>query len=320
VLEVVAPGLLSTIQDGGRPEAMPLGVPRGGACDPWALAVANLLVGNAADAPAVELTLLGPELAVLRDCVIALGGADLAAVVPEEDRALGVGASHRVRAGTTVRFGAATDGRGIRAYLALARGLDVPRVLGSASTYVAAGIGGLGGGPLAVGDRLVPVRHGPSVADRRWPDGSGPAGVTPADVRELRVVAGPHAHRLADDALERLLASAWEVDPRSDRMAVRLSGPALTTADATEAVSQGVVWGAIQVPSDGQPIALLADHQTVGGYPVVAVVAAVDLGLLGQLGTGDRVRFRLVTVDDAQRAWRARAAALRRAGAILARA
>ena len=159
MLRVIAPGLLSTVQDGGRPDAVPLGVPPGGACDPWGLAVANLLLGNGPDAPTVELTLLGPELAVLEDCVVALGGADLAASVPEDGRSLAVGASHFLRAGTTLRFGAATDGAGIRGYLALAGGVDVPLVLGSASTYLAATIGGIDGRALAAGDLLVPARR-----------------------------------------------------------------------------------------------------------------------------------------------------------------
>jgi biotin-dependent carboxylase-like uncharacterized protein len=309
VLEVIEPGLLSTVQDAGRPGYAHLGVPRSGACDPQALAVANLLLGAAPDAPALEITLSGPVLRALATGVVALAGADCQAHVPEQGLRLPPGRAYLLRAGTTLAFGAAQGGA--RAYLALPGGIVAPRVLGSAATYLAGGFGGIEGRALRAGDALRAGRPGDlSAAGRVWPESTFRAPGT-----AVRVVAGPHLDHFAPGALDVLQAGDWEVASQSDRMGLRLHGPRLWHArpERAEIVSQGAVWGAVQVPPDGQPIALLADHQTVGGYPILAVAIRADFPLLGQVAPGDRLRFALCSVEEAQAAYRAQQAALRAA-------
>lgn len=304
-----------------------------GACDPWGLAQANLLVGNEPRAAAIEVTVSGPELRVLLDCVVGIGGADLGAYVPEEYRDLPPGGAHLVRGGTSVRFRGSTprdativgaDGElgetaGIRSYLAFAGGVDVPEVLGSRSTYVAGGLGGLEGRALRRGDRVAALGSGDlGGAGRVWPVR---VGRPPYDATSpLRVVAGPHADLLGGRVLERMLEIAWIVQPESDRRGLRLAPGEQGGIDPApgEIVSLPMVWGAVQIPPDGRPIILLADHQTVGGYPVAAVIVRADWPRLGQLGAGSAARFTLVSVEDAQRAWREQHAELEAARAALA--
>jgi antagonist of KipI len=327
MLEVLEPGLLSTIQDAGRPGFAHLGVPVSGACDPLGLAVANLLLGNPPDAPALEMTLAGPTLRAEEDCVVACAGADLEA--KHDGVPVPSGASRLLRAGAILRFGPAR--RGSRAYLALAGGIAVPSVLGSASTYLPARLGGIEGRPLRPGDRLVAGRRGDlSAAGRSWPSGAAGSQVTTS---RLRLLPGPHPEAFAEDAFEELLASEWTVHVRSDRTGLRLTrtlqGPggslaqqpgALTSGRlAGEMVSQPMTWGAVQVPPGGEPIVLQADHQTIGGYPVLAVVIRADRPVLGQLAPGERVRLMPATMSDAQRAYREQQAQLRRIAAQLDR-
>ena len=316
MLEVIEPGLLSSVQDFGRPDAGSLGVPEGGACDRWSLAVANALAGNTADAAALELTMAGPTLLVRDDCLVGLAGADLggrvlrpAGEASDSDRLL-PGHSRLVTAGQRLVFGTAGERQGIRAYLALGTGLDIPLVLGSASACLGGGFPGLAGRPLVTGDVLRPAERRPTAqippVERSWPGRFRPA--REATRRDLRVVRGPHLDRLPGAAFERLLSTEYRISPRGDRQGIALDGPRLPTgsgAASDRMLSQGVVWGAIQVPPDGRPICLLADHQTVGGYPVVAVVICADLPLLGQLGPSDPLTFREVSLDEAKAALRA---------------
>jgi antagonist of KipI len=321
ILEVLEPGLLTTIQDGGRPGYAHLGVPVSGACDPWGLAQANLLAGNQPNVAAIELTIAGPELRVLIDCVVGIGGADLGAHVPEEFRDLLPGAAHRLRGGTTVRFRAAAGNRssspraGIRSYVALPGGVDVPNVLGSAATCLAGGFGGLEGRAMRMGDRIGSLRVGDlAQAGRTWPLRVGRPPYGPG---ALRVVRGPHATALGDEVRDWLLATEWHVQEESDRSGVRLVADREPPGRMDEIVSLPMVSGAVQLPPDGRPIILLADHQTVGGYPVAAVVIRADWPRLGQLAPGSTVRFELVEVGEAERAWREQQDGLRAAAQAL---
>ena len=312
LLEVIEPGLLSSVQDFGRPDAASLGVPAGGACDRWSLAVANALAGNPADAVALEMTMAGPSLLVREDCLVGLAGADLGAGVlgpggAAETHPLLPGRSRLLKAGQRLVFATAGERQGIRAYLALNTGLDVPFVLGSGSACLVGGFPGLAGRAVSAGDVLTPAK--PEAAtqvapvERSWPGDFRPA--REATRRALRVVRGPHLDRLPGTAFDRLLSSEYRVSPRGDRQGIALDGPRLSTgsgAPADRMLSQGVVWGALQLPPDGRPICLLADHQTVGGYPVLAVVISADLPLLGQLGPTDPVTFREVSLDAARSA------------------
>jgi biotin-dependent carboxylase-like uncharacterized protein len=310
VLEVRSPGLLSTVQDGGRAGYGHLGVPPSGACDPWGLAVANLLLGSPPDAPALEVTLVGPELVARDACAVALGGADLGAHVPDEGRGLHPGGSYRLRAGSTLRFG--EPRAGVRAYLALAGGIAADRVLGSASTYVTARLGGIDGRAIASGDVLRPTRRdGQEAVGRVWPASIPLRPGLDRDPPVVRVVPGPHRDLLGRSSYERLCAGDWQVHPRSDRMGLRLSGPALAEGGPGEGgpasgglVSQGMVWGAVQVPPDGRPIVMLADCPVTGGYRVPGCVIGADIGRVAQLRTGDPVTFASVSQDEAVSALR----------------
>ncbi len=316
MLEVIVPGILATIQDAGRPGFAHLGVPRSGACDPEALAIANVLLGNRPDAPCIEVTIGGLEVLALESCAVGIAGADLGAVLRPAGRRLAPGATYLVRAGSRLLFEGATGGaRGARAYLSLAGGIDVPLVLDSAATYPAAGLGGIEGRALRAGDRIVPSAPGDLAAvGRSWPLDGVAAGGLPV---RLPVVRGPHLEWFTEDAFATLLAADWTVSPASDRVGVRMVGPAIPRSGAGELVSCGMAWGAIQVPSDGAPIILCADHQTVGGYPVLAVVPTVGHPRLGQLRPGDALRFEVNDVVQAQRALRLRAEAFARAAAVI---
>ncbi|HEY3523957.1 MAG TPA: biotin-dependent carboxyltransferase family protein [Candidatus Limnocylindrales bacterium] len=297
MLEVLSPGPLTTVQDGiGRPDAAALGVPRGGAADPLGLAVANLLVGNDADTAALEMTLGGPDLIVRADCLIGLGGADLGATL--DGRPLVPGRAYHARTGERLSFDVTAAGAGIRGYLAVAGGIDVPIVLGSASTCLPGAFGGLDGRPLRAGDVIaarVPVAPGVTPpAPREWHGQVRSDGGEPAS---LRVTPGPHEAAL----LDALIGCAWEVSPVGSRAGIRLSGDPIS-ASAERLASFPVSSGAVQLPPRGEPIVLLVDAPTVGGYPVIAVVASADRGAVGQLGPGDSVRFELVTEADARAA------------------
>ena len=312
MLEVVDPGLLATIQDGGRPSYRHLGVPPSGAADAWGLAVANLLAGAPVDAAAVEVTLGFTELLVRETCLVALGGVDLGAEA-DDGRALAAATAHRLPAGTRIRFAGAQ--RGLRAYLALAGGIATERVLGSAATFAPAGLGGIHGRALRAGDTLVPRRRGDLAgASLAWPSQLAPhpaSGTGP-----IRFVPGPDLRHLEPGADEALAGATWRVAGASDRMGLRLEGPPLPAG--REIVSHGLVPGAIQLPADGRPLVLLVDGPTVGGYPVVGVVPRAELPRLGQLRPGDAVHLRAQAPDRARAAWREQQARLARAADVLA--
>jgi antagonist of KipI len=305
MIEVLEPGLLTTVQDAGRPDWTHHGVPVGGACDTWGLAVANLLAGNTPDAAALEMTIAGPTLRVLDDVVVGVAGADLGG-------SLRPGRATRLRAGATLEFPGTTSSRGARAYLALAGGIDVPLVLGSSSTALGAGFGGLNGRPLRAGDVLRGGAAARRAGDAVWSvttDEPEPGGDEPP----LRVVRGP----AGNGRLEALVGGSWTVAAGSDRVGLRLDGPPVAASHGSSILSHGVTFGSIQVPPDGQPIVLLADGQTTGGYPVAAVVISADRPRLGQLRPGARVAFEEVSLDVAREALIRRTSALRRAAEIL---
>jgi len=280
VIEVLSPGSLTTIQDLGRPGWAHLGVPPSGAADPRSLGLANRLVGNPEGAAALEATIRGPVLRFDRAAEVALTGAPVEARV--DNRPVAMHAVERLRGGNVLDIGLATAGA--RTYLAVRGGIGAEPVLGSRSTDV---LSGLGPPVLAAGTRLT-VEAGALA----WP-ATEVAPVPPLSAHPvLRVTAGPRDDRFAPDALGVLCGAAWEVGSASNRVGVRLSGPPLVPVDETELESEGLVTGALEVPPSGQPVLLLADHPTTGGYPVLAVVVSADLPLAGQLRPGDGVAFR----------------------------
>ncbi len=282
-MRIIRAGMLTTVQDLGRRGHRAAGVPLSGAMDAIALRVANLLVGNPENAAGLEFTLVGPELEFSTDTIVAVGGGDFGALPRWQPV--------RVPAGERVKFGPARSG--CRGYLAVAGGLAVAPALGSCSTYLRATLGGFQGRALRDGD-VLPVLDVVREVMGHWHiDERILPAYSPAPL--VRVLRGAQADEF-DDTLR---DANFKVSPQSDRMGVRLSGPPLTRHDATELVSAVVVPGTIQVPPDGQPIVLMADAQTIGGYPQLAHVIDVDRPLVAQLRPGDAVRFREVTLAEA---------------------
>lgn len=301
----MAPGLLTTVQDTrGRPEFARYGVPASGALDPIAAAAANALVGNEANAAVLEMTFDGPTLRFEAPTAFGLAGAYLVATLDEQPVAPGW--SWLARAGSTLSFGERRSGA--RAYLAFAGGIAIPPVLGSRATDVRAGFGGLDGRALRTGDRL-PLPLVPDVVSR-----SGwylPAAVaTPDPLPAVRILPGPHVDRFQTGAFDQLCSMAWQISDQADRMGYRLTGPRLHHADRADVASLGLPVGAVQVPGDGRPIVLLADHQPTGGYTVLACVIRADIHLLAQRAPGEAVRFSPTTPTEARAALRARYAEL----------
>jgi KipI family sensor histidine kinase inhibitor len=291
---VVTPGLRSVLQDAGRLGALELGVPSAGPADPDALVLANALVGNPAGASALEITAVGPTLTVRGSGHVAVVGASPR--VRLDGQSVGTGQVLPVRPGQKLAIGAVHPG--LRTYLAVAGGLVGPTWLGSTASDQ---LSGLGPGPLVAGQALYAGPMTPPLGDHL---ADAPAALVDGVVT-VRVVAGPHHEWFGPDALDRLGAVTFEVEEASNRVGLRLAPAAgwaglRTPASAgRELESQGMVHGALQVPPEGAPIVLLPDHATHGGYPVVAVVAAADLGRLGQLAPGDRVAFTPIDLQDA---------------------
>jgi antagonist of KipI len=294
VLSVKKPGHLTTVQDLGRPQAMSSGVPPGGAMDRFAHRAANLLVGNDEGAATLECTLNGPELVATRPCMVAITGADFDPRV--NARPVPMWTSIDLREGDELSF--ASRRWGARAYIALAGGTAGDRWLGSLSTSLLLERGGTHGRPLRAGD-VIEVTGLPT----RLADSGRRLG---ADLRPdyalhtLHAIAGPHVRRLTVDSRKALFGSAFTVTRDADRMGYRLEGPSLD-ASGDELLSFGLVAGAVQVPRSGQPILLMADHGTAGGYPVVATVTGAAMPVAAQLLPGDELIFAEVSVETALR-------------------
>ncbi|MEO8678729.1 MAG: biotin-dependent carboxyltransferase family protein [Vicinamibacterales bacterium] len=290
-LVILRPGLLSTVQDLGRFGHQASGVSVAGPMDVFSHRLANQLVGNEPDAATIEVTLIGPEIEFETDTTIAIAGAQFD--VACEGRLVPIGASVAVSHGQRLRFGRLHQGA--RAYLAVAGGLKTPPVLGSRATHLVSHIGGLEGRALAAGDRL-PIDEGAPVVPARKSIGL----TLPTGGRtRLRVMRGPQDEWFAPEAFQALSSVSFRVSPRSNRMGYRLEGPPLVRSRDGEPISEPVGMGAIQVPGAGEPILLMADHQTAGGYPKIGYVISADLPLAGQLAPGDFVEFVACTRQDA---------------------
>jgi biotin-dependent carboxylase-like uncharacterized protein len=275
-VEILEVGASVLVQDRGRPGLAHLGVPRSGALDAPAAALAQRLVGNDPDAAALEVVLGGLALTVDRGVWVAVTGAPCSVLV--EGRLREFGAAVRLTPGATLRLGRPETG--LRSYVAFSGGITVEPVLGSRATDTLAGVGPA---PVRTGDRLPvgPGQRPPGSADTPRPPAPGP----------LHLTAGPRADRVSGHVLDLLCGTTYAVSPHSDRVGLRLVGEPLPLARTDELPSEGVVLGAVQVPSDGLPVVFLADHPTTGGYPVVAVVDAGDLWQCAQLRPGERVAF-----------------------------
>ncbi|MFT7724690.1 MAG: biotin-dependent carboxyltransferase family protein [Roseateles sp.] len=306
MIEILRAGPLATVQDLGRPGWRDRGLSACGALDDLALACGNLLVGNPPQAAGLEFTLGAAALRFEADGCVALTGTDADAEL--DGRPLRPGWRSPVRAGQTLRLAAPRER--MRSYVAVAGGIAVPELLGSRSTDLKAGFGGLAGRALRDGDRL-PL--GPAAARP-----ARAAGLRPPDwSASVRALPGPEHDDFGAAARDAFWAAAWTVTPQSNRMGYRLAGPALARERGGELASHGVLPGVVQVPPSGQPIALLADAQTTGGYPKIAVVIRADLWKLAQLRLGGTLRFQRCTPADAHAALRERQALLNRLRAAL---
>jgi antagonist of KipI len=288
-VKVARAGMLTTVQDLGRKGHLAEGVPFGGAADPFALRVANMLVGNPEGSPALEITLTGPELE--------FGGPGWVAVCGARFEEVPAWRPIRVEAGDRLKFGKRIHG--CRGYLSISGGFEVPEVMGGRGTFLAAGLGGFHGRALRDGDVIRSIDSG-RLLTGRW---SMDERMLPHYSREpiVRAIPGAQAGEFDDS----FYSFRFGITPRSNRMGIRLDGCALERKGDAELVSTAVGPGTVQVPPDGNPIVLMADAQTLGGYPRIAHVASVDIPLLAQLAPGDGVWFARTTVAEAHAAARA---------------
>ncbi|MGQ0665576.1 MAG: biotin-dependent carboxyltransferase family protein [Nitrospiraceae bacterium] len=303
---VIKPGWFTTVQDLGRFGYQQYGVPVAGSMDCFSATVANRLVGNCDHAAVLELTLKGPELQFERDAVLAITGADLSPSL--NGTSVPLWESLAVGRGSRLTFGSRRAGA--RSYLAIAGGIDVPLVLGSCSTHCASETGGLQGRPLKQGDILSggqPMESVDSLIGNRLPDRLLPRYAQSAT---LRIIPGPQRDSFPDASLATLTGSSYTVAAQSDRMGYRLTGPRITHHGSARFISDCTTMGALQIPPDEQPILLMADRQTTGGYPTIAVVISADLPFAAQLAPGDTIRFNTCTLAEAYTVLRERRALL----------
>ncbi len=291
-------GFLSSVQDLGRVGFRQSGVSPGGALDLFGLRIANLLVGNDEGAAGLEIALGGLQLRFDDHRRIAWSGGEFDVRIGS--KVIPAGHTAHVGAGERLEFGRPQIG--CRCWLAISGGVDVPITLGSRSTDLRAGFGGWHGRALRDGD-VLPLRESrePQTLDSGISSWMAPhEWVSPTKLEPvLRIIRGVDWHRFAVSSLQSLTSKAFTVSSDSDRMGVRLAGPALRRTDESDLISEAVVAGTIQVPPSGDPILLLGDCQTIGGYPKIAHVITVDLGVAAQLGAGDHVRFAEVSLADA---------------------
>jgi antagonist of KipI len=294
---VVKPGLLTTVQDRGRWGSQSFGVSVSGAMDPYSHRLANVLAGNDADAATLEVTIAGPELEFDDVRIVAVTGALFDVTI--DDRSIAPRSAIEVRPGSILRFRRRL--RGSRAYVAISGGIVTPVAFGSRATHLASRMGGLDGRALRSGDRLPlgalsrPARHdsGTQMAEItaafRLPEGHA----------TLRVLPGPQRDRFSPSAWDVLQSSSYSLANDSNRMGYRLVGPNLETPGRLDVISDATPLGVLQVPPSGQPILLMADRQTTGGYPKIASVISADISVAGQLGPGDTVTFVACSAQEA---------------------
>lgn len=300
-IEVVDVSGFATIQDSGRKGWRQFGVPVSGPMDAFAFCAANVLAGNPVGGAVIEIGLGDAVFQATQDCVVAVTGAGYQLSISIWDFSLW--GSFFVRAGSKIRLSKTDDG--MWAYLAVTGGFDTKMMLGARSTYLRGSFGGFEGRHLQAGDMIKtghPPRFTYELAARTLPEEARPAY---SNHPNIDVILGPQTDYFTDGSIETFLSSEYSVRLASDRMGYRLDGPSLTQRGKTELISEGMTFGAIQVPSNGQPIVMMADCPTTGGYPKIVAVASADLPLLAQcVPNKSRIRFRETTVEQAQKKYR----------------
>ena len=297
---VEQPGVLTTVQDGGRFGYERFGMSPSGPMDLTSFEIANLLVGNRREESALEMTILGPTLRFTAANVVAVTGAPLKPKLNGEDCPMN--RAFPVSAGDELALGAVQGG--CRSYIAFAGGLDVPEIMGSRCTALQNKVGGFQGRRLAKGDAI--GFRSPAAALPHMERRHAERQVETAPLREIRVVLGPQEDRFTREGIDTFLTGVYTVTKDFDRMGCRLEGPVIAHREDGNIISDGMVTGAIQVPTAGQPIIMLAERQTVGGYTKIATVITADLPAVGQCKAGDQIRFRAVEVEEAHRLLRQR--------------
>lgn len=302
MLKIIKGGMLTTVQDLGRYGFQKYGVIASGVMDPFAHRIANLLVGNHENAATLEISLIGPAIEFEEDACIAICGGDLSPKI--DGIACKMWRILAVPKGSTLSFGAPK--KGCRAYLAAAGGISVPEVMHSKSTYLRAEIGGYRGRALKTGDNLelypVPLKRlaalqRAATAEIEWQIKAPNYYHEPV----VRMMRGRQFDLFDALSKERIFTDPFTVSSHSDRMGYRLEGAHLALETPGELISEPVAFGSVQVPSDGNPIVLMADRQTTGGYPKIGQVASIDLPLIGQLNPGDRIHFKEISLEEAQK-------------------
>ncbi len=285
-------GMLTSIQDFGRYGYQKYGMPVSGAMDTHSLQIANWLVGNKRNEACFEITYLGAEIEFQTDTTIAIAGAMLHATV--NGNPIRMHASITIKSGDVLGMGAVI--KGMRAYLAISGGISVPEVMGSKSTYLRGKIGGFKGRKIENGDEVKIGDHTHST----YKEIPAPLLFIYPSVQTIRVLKGTEIDRFTKEGFKTFLNSEYSVSNENDRMGYRLSGLAIKHNDGADIISSGIVNGSIQVPGHGEPIIMMADHQTVGGYTKIANVISVDLPILAQMKAGDKIKFKEVTLEEAQ--------------------
>jgi biotin-dependent carboxylase-like uncharacterized protein len=293
VLEVQKPGLFTTVQDLGRFGFLRYGVPIVGAMDTFSFTAANCLVGNSLSDACLEITLIGPELHVLRKTQITIAGGTISPKINGQD--VPMWQTLTVEQDDILSFGRMEAG--CRAYLAIRGSINVPQVLGSRSTYVRGGFGGINGRQLRTGDVLEGFGTRPLEAEYSLPEALIPQFTNSATVK---VVLGPQVDMFTDEGLQTFLSSEYVITSEADRMGYRLDGAGIQHKAKTDIISDAILPGAIQVPKDGKPIIMMRDAQTTGGYPKIAAVTTPDLCLLAEARINSTVRFAKIGLQQAQ--------------------
>lgn len=292
-IRIISPGVLTTVQDGGRFGMMEFGIGQTGAMDSEAYRAANYLVGNDEGQAVLEATFYGPTIEFLQDTVVALTGADMVAQLG--DRVAPLYEAFSVKEGQRLTLGFAKNG--CRAYIAIMGGIDVPKVMNSRSTDLKCKIGGFEGRALKAGDVI-------EIGERTL----SPREITARSVKNtsylenitVRVILGPQAEYFTEKGLATFLGEEYTLTNESDRMGMRLDGTPIENANGVDIVSDGIVFGSVQIPPSGKPIIMMADHQTTGGYAKIATVATADLSRLAQLKPGAKVKFQEITIEEGE--------------------
>lgn len=293
-LKIITPGLLTTIQDKGRIGYQQFGMPVAGAMDEYSLRIGNILLQNKEYEAALEITMLGPQIEFNINTVIAITGGNLQPKI--NDIEVEMWRTLKINKGDKLSFGKVKEG--IRSYICFYGGIEIPEVMGSKSTYIKAGVGGINGRALKSGDEIYLIKKGEDfnrILNRKIKESYIPKFT---GIYNIRVILGPQEEYFTENGINKLLSSTYEVTNECDRMGYRLSGEKIEHKEGADIISDGIALGSIQVPGHGMPIIMMADRQTTGGYTKIATVISPDIALLAQAKPGEKINFTKVSIEE----------------------